>query len=500
MDLVMTTLAFLLLAVSPAIQAQESRAPIPEPPARKEAQKLVREVFKEEYARSSPADRLALARKLLQQGVETTNDPAAQYELLQEARSLAADAGDVATSLRAVDELSRRYRVEPAGLKLASLTSVSLRARLPEDMSAVVNHLLQLVDEALALPDLETAEKACSLAQSVARNAKSIPLLNRADLKSKEIAALRVSVAALQKARETLVKSPEDPGANLIIGKHLCWTSGDWKTGLPHLAKGSEAALKAIASRELAEPKEPADQLALADSWWDLGEQESGAGRQALRTRAAFWYASAIPGLTGLNRIKAERRLEAVPGANTRINLLALIDPRKDAVAGTWEVRDQALISPSALAFAQLQIPYRPPEEYDVEMVVENRGAGYSIDIGLAVGERQFTVVLDGWDATVTGLYVLDGAERPKDATAVYSRIFTDAKPRTVVCSVRKTGVGLTIDGKRILEWRGDFKRLSNHPAWRIPDKGSLFVGSWTCYRISRLDLIPITGEGRRLR
>ena len=245
MSVVMTKYVSLWLALALEIQAQESRAPLPEPTTRKEAQKLIRDVFKEEYARTSPADRLALARKLLQQGVETTNDPAAQYELLQESRSLAAEAGDIATCLRAADELSRRYRVEATGLKLGSLTTIGLRARQPDEMSAVANNLFQLIDEALALPDLETAEKACTLAQSLARNAKSIPLLNRADAMSRQVASHKATSAVLLKARETLVNNPESPDANLIVGKHLCWMIGDWKSGLPHLAKGSDAALKA---------------------------------------------------------------------------------------------------------------------------------------------------------------------------------------------------------------------------------------------------------------
>jgi hypothetical protein len=487
------------------IQEKDSRAPIPEAGARKEAQKLIRSVFKEEFSKSAPADRQSLARKLLSQALETRDDLPAQYELLQESRGLAAEAGDVHTAIRAVEELSSRFRVDALGLKYTAIATASLRAKQPEELSQAAIALLSLADEALAIQEVDTAERACTSAQGFARAAKSLPLLGRADAKAKEIAAFKAASAGYLKAKEALAKNPADAEANLQVGRHLCLLKGDWTAGLPYLARSSDAGLKTAASKDLASPAGATEQLALADLWWDLSEKESGTEKTAFRRRAAAWYAAAAPRLTGLSKVKADKRLEAVPDAGgppaaRRVNLLELVDPRRDAVAGAWELKGSALVSPTLLAFAQLQIPYRPPQEYDLELVIEHLGDAHSIDIGLAAGDRQFTVVLDGWDATVTGFHVLDGHPSPIDETAYRKRIFADEKPRKVVCSVRKAAVSLLIDGKTILDWRGDLKRLSNHSAWHIPDKSTLFIGSWTSYRITKMELLSVTGEGSRLR
>jgi hypothetical protein len=54
----MVVLAVLVLAAA----LQDSRLPIPSAESQKESEKLIRETFKDEYAKKTPADRLTLAR------------------------------------------------------------------------------------------------------------------------------------------------------------------------------------------------------------------------------------------------------------------------------------------------------------------------------------------------------------------------------------------------------------------------------------------------------
>src|SRR5262249_42509734 len=58
--------------------------PVPDPAALAKAEKVIRELYKDDYARSKPAELAALSTKLLQQFAETKDDPAAQYVLLTE--------------------------------------------------------------------------------------------------------------------------------------------------------------------------------------------------------------------------------------------------------------------------------------------------------------------------------------------------------------------------------------------------------------------------------
>lgn len=46
------------------------------------------------------------------------------------------------------------------------------------------------------------------------------------------------------------------------------------------------------------------------------------------------------------------------------IDLMPLVDVSKDAIKGTWELKDSRLIS-RPFKSANLELPYHPPEEYD---------------------------------------------------------------------------------------------------------------------------------------
>src|SRR3989442_1034688 len=95
----------LLWLVGSVAGADKEREAVPSADAQAKAEKLIKDLFKADYARFRPADRLALSTKLLQQAVETKDDPAARYVLLQEASRLAARAGALQQALKAVQEL-----------------------------------------------------------------------------------------------------------------------------------------------------------------------------------------------------------------------------------------------------------------------------------------------------------------------------------------------------------------------------------------------------------
>src|SRR5262245_35218899 len=137
-------LALLCLAVP------QDRAPVPDAVRLKKAQTEVREVFRADYAKKSPAERKAFALKLLQNAVDTCDDPAARYVLLKEAAAQAALAADFPTGFRAVDELAFSFAVEPISLKLSLLTEAAKAAgRAPEEQRALAEAWLLLQAQAV---------------------------------------------------------------------------------------------------------------------------------------------------------------------------------------------------------------------------------------------------------------------------------------------------------------------------------------------------------------
>jgi hypothetical protein len=144
------------------------------------------------------------------------------------------------------------------------------------------------------------------------------------------------------------------------------------------------------------------------------------------------------------------------------VNLVPRIDADLDSVAGDWAVVDGKLFSPKRARPPRmhlLQLPYVPPEEYDLTLEVESKGPfdpkgdTTSLDIGLPVGDVRPGIILDGWDGTVRGISDIDRKNASENETGSKGRIFTDGMRRTPVCSVRKTGITVIVDGRgRALE------------------------------------------------
>lgn len=108
-----------------------------------------------------------------------------------------------------------------------------------------------------------------------------------------------ISAADKKKAgdlRAAVDKAPDDAGANLALGKLLCFTAGDWKEGLPFLAKGGDDPFAQVARKDL-EPKENAlFSIEVADGWLLL-EQKNKPLQARIRERALFHFAEAWPKL-----------------------------------------------------------------------------------------------------------------------------------------------------------------------------------------------------------
>jgi hypothetical protein len=95
----------------------------------------------------------------------------------------------------------------------------------------------------------------------------------------------------------------------------------------------------------------------------------------------------------------------------------------------------------------------------------------------------------------------IDGLQGDMNESRLREKQFTDDQARALVFSVRRSGVSLTVNGRRILDWKGDSKRLSISPAFAVPDERVLFLMTGaTGYEVSRVILMPISGAGQKLR
>jgi len=149
-----------------------------------------------------------------------------------------------------------------------------------------------------------------SLILATARKTKSQSFLARARSRIADVRECELLFQKAQAARDGLEENEDDPDANLAVGTYLCFAKNDWANGLPMLVRGSEPPLQSLAKNDLAKPGSPEAQLQLADAWWDLAESAEGLVSTQARLRASVWYQHALPKLSGLQKVKASKRID----------------------------------------------------------------------------------------------------------------------------------------------------------------------------------------------
>jgi len=362
--------------------------------------------------------------------------------------------------------------------------------------------------EALAQEDIELARSAAGAAETAAKAAKQAPLVIQAGSRLTQIDSLRKELEAVQAARRTLETRPEDPEAALVLGRYLAFRKGTWDEGLTMLAKGSDPGLREAARRDQSSPASPESQAELGDTWFQMAERAQAPGeKRALQSRAKKWYELGVGGLAGLAKLRVQKRLDGISpapapsGSGKDVNLLALVVPAQDQVVGTWTLEAGALASPADVAHALVQIPYRPPEEYDLTLEMERTNGTGSLDLGLVAGAARFLVVLDGWGDHSCGIERIDGKDSNANESTTHAALGVGGQRDVVVCSVRRTSLTVRLNGVEIIRWKADYGRVSLTGVYVPRTAGTLFLGTMTArYLIRSLLLLPVTGEGKPLR
>lgn len=133
--------------------------------------------------------------------------------------------------------------------------------------------------------------------------------------------------------------NPDDAEANFAVGRHELIANGDWSQALPKLAKGSEASWQSLAKDELESVRSPATptrQLALADDWLTLAQQEPWPGRHYLSMRAAEHYRLAQRSLAGKDQVHASETLRSLLSEDDGLPRWNLFDIDKGRQIGRY--------------------------------------------------------------------------------------------------------------------------------------------------------------------
>ncbi len=288
----------------------EERLPVPDEAAQTKARAVVKEVFRRDFANArTDQQKVELAHKLVAKARTTTDDPAGRLILLREARAMAVEVTDFELALETADLMADWFQTDPLTLKLDVLTELSTRATSTAQRKVLAEHAERALDQAVAAARFQVAGKLGDLAIRRLRRARDPELLKRFAQRLKEVKRLQTDYEALQQALVVLAEDPLQAESNLAAGRYLCFGQANWEKGLPMLALGSDAELRAVAVTDLKDPQELKERIDLADRWWQLAERHEGYVRSQMRNRAGRWYRKAEPDVSGLTKTRIEQRL-----------------------------------------------------------------------------------------------------------------------------------------------------------------------------------------------
>jgi hypothetical protein len=320
--------------------SQPAKLPVPGEAALRQAAAEVQDVFGKDIASAKTSDeRTTLANQMLT--AATTGSAANAFKLLETAASLAASPDsskppkrNVPLFLDAVDQWIATFEVPSATLAAALQKAAGVLSE--DDAKSFYERMRPWLDGALGQDDYERANALVPILGRVARFTKTAGTIQEADQVKADIQAAQGVFRSSRAAAEALKTAPDNPDAAYKVGVYLAYYKGNWDAGLPLLSKAASETVKTAARMDLAKPTEAKSQLELADTWWAVADNEKVPLAQGnIRSHAGTWYAEAVPSLTGLDKVKAEKR-RAEAERNRDVGAIGRSKPFQD---GIWVMK-----------------------------------------------------------------------------------------------------------------------------------------------------------------
>lgn len=284
-----------------------------------EAQDKLRSIYADKLrAAEERSEKTKLARTMLTDAAKARLDPTGTYVMQTAAMRLALEVVDVDLLISAIDQRVAQFEVDPYRENVNWLQQISA-GRHKRDKTKIRSE--RLSHRVLLIAHIGIMENDFAQAAKIVGVAFQFSSKNNEDPLPRLLNKLKASLTTAEnKFKEALSdldayrKSPDDRESAAAFGMFLCFTKGDWVTGLPLLQKGDNEALREMAREDLSRGSDPdpQEQAQLADMWWDLGERaKSATYRQPCRERALYWYLQAYQLLPdSLDRIHVKNRIE----------------------------------------------------------------------------------------------------------------------------------------------------------------------------------------------
>jgi len=462
---------------------------------------------------SSDAERAA---RLVEAAGRLPDQPAVQESFYHKAYELGVgQVKGVDAALKALDALAAMEKIDPAVLQERRVKAYRLLyARGPAGGRAQA--ATTLLDLLLAQGQAKVKAGRSAEALTVYREALPIATaLNRRDTAqqiSEELREANARSALEERAKGLQARLEANPDDLRSRQEYvlICLVDLDDPARAKAAVNASfDPALQSYVPLAAQDPQTVAPQACLELAGWyeELSAKAGRGGQLNTLGRAKAYYTRAMEAgtLNDLEKIKIEQtlqqieaRLQTAGGGKGAINLLAMVQPAKDVVSGTWKAEGRALTSDAGV-LARVMLPYQVPEEYDLHVEFTRQSGGSTVCLILCHAGREF-VLETGWGGGQTGFAYVKGLHIDQNETGTKFPII-NGRRHSFIVQVRKAGLRVIADRRQIIAWKTDYRTLTPHSGWALPDRRCVGFGSYlspTTFHLA--ELTEITGSGKRLR
>jgi hypothetical protein len=462
-------------------------------------------------ATKDTADDAALAAKILESARAVEAQPEFLAILCTNACELAAADPKGAEAAQAACDLAIEKALAAAGACQDAIVTMRRRqydaARGDAKAQACdvfIEALAAAADTRLRGGDTEGAHIRILKAATLARQTKS-QKADTVEAQLRAVTARQKSAAEAERLKKQVEADPANAKARDQLVRLLVVDLDSPAEAAKYVDESSDATLRKFvpaAAKAVADAPEMAC-LALTDWYMQLAATAGPAGKAAMYARAVQYGERFMELHTAqdLDRTRAElavKKAREAAAGNVRdpfavgqwIDLLKLIDIKRDVLSGQWERTNEGLNAPGpGFDISRVQVPLKIFGNYELE-VKFRKTLGHEANLVLPVGRTRLMLVLGGWDNRFSGLELIAGRSSSNNETTVDGAIETN---RTYTVRIRvaidreSARIEVFLDNKPYIKWAGRVDSLSLHMDWALRDvdsiglacrHGTLFIGA----------------------
>lgn len=455
----------------------------------------VKKAFEEDYKKKDAASKITLANKLAKSADDPKNDVALTYVLKQEAIKAYAEGLDLNSAFSLAERVTESYNT--SGLRL-KCTAFNIARKLPlkdaDQASSVAESGYELTGDLYIKGDFTSSLE-------IVGEAKKITKLPKEAVQ--KLTDLESEIKQVQIAELALSATPDDAKSNITVARYTAFRRGKMAEAKDYAKKSKDQVLIDLIDTELINPDNAESQYMIANQYFEASKKLKGFEKDQYTMRASFWYNEALPKSNTLMKADIEKKLKEIQPVekSKSVDLMKLIDLKKDSVAGTWKWQDGKLMSDNAtnITFARIELPYEPSEEYNFTVVFTKVQGKMDIVQILSKAGKSFSLNMGAGNGTLYGFYSATSTSNPSIVT---KQVLETNKQYTATVEVRKNGVKAYLDGAQLTEWKPEQKDLGGHPSWILRNEKALGIGSHQdAVLYHKIEVTEVgSGKGKRLR